>query len=182
MSKLKKTLFGVLAIALGTCGPSLVAQQGSNSKTQPGVLKAADLGNLMPDQVFFRGQSATVQMRNSGGIRYADGMFTLMALVDTSGYSSGIQQKYQAYLITEVPLELGETDAHKLPPGAYGVGFIQNNRFVAMDLGAHDLLNVASHHDAGLHRPMPLQVLEGPTPGTYRLYEGRNYITLRRAE
>ena len=62
----------------------------------------------MPAQVFFRGQSATVQMRNSGGIRYADGMFTIMALVDTSGYSSGIQQKYQAYLITEVPLQVGD--------------------------------------------------------------------------
>jgi hypothetical protein len=182
MNKLSTILYVMLAIAAGTCSPRLLAQQGSTAKAQPGVLKPADLGNLMPDQVFFRGQSATVQMRNSGGIRYTDGMLTLVALVDTSGYSSGIQQKYQAYLITEVPLELSDAGARKLPPGAYGVGFMQNNRFVAMDLGAHDLLNVASQHDAELHRPMPLQMLDTSTPGTYRLYEGRNFVTLRRAE
>jgi hypothetical protein len=187
MSKIRATTRVVLAATLAIAGIATApcsAQPVSTPAAQPaGVLKAADLGSLMPDQVFFRGQSATVQMRNSGGIRYGDGMLTLMALVDTSGYSSGLQQKYQAYLITEVPLQLGEgADARKLVPGAYGVGFIQNDHFVAMDLGAHDLLNVASHHDADLHRPMPLQVLETSTPGTYRFYEGRNFITLRRAE
>ena len=110
-------------------------------------------------------------------------MLTLMALVDTSGYSSGIQQRYQAYLITEVPLEVGGgSDARRLVPGAYGVGFIQNDRFVVMDLGAHELLNVGSHHDAELHRPMPLQVLDTPAAGTYRLYEGRSFVAFRRAQ
>lgn len=110
-------------------------------------------------------------------------MLTLVALVDTSGYSSGIQQRYQAYLITEVPLEVGEgSDARRLVPGAYGVGFIQNDRFIVMDLGAHELLNVGSHHDAELHRPMPLQVLDTPAAGTYRFYEGRSFVALRRAQ
>lgn len=176
-------LAGILAIGAGTLAPHLVAQQAAKTASQSAkVLKAEDMANLMPAQVFFRGQSATVQMRNSGGIRYADGMFTMMALVDTSGYSSGIQQRYQAYLITEVPIEFGDgADARKLSPGAYGVGFIQNDRFVVMDLGAHELLNVASHHDAALHRPMPLEVLDTPDSGTYRFYEGRSYVTVRRA-
>ncbi|HEY3988288.1 MAG TPA: hypothetical protein VGM02_03250 [Acidobacteriaceae bacterium] len=177
-------LAGILGISASLLTPYTgVAQQ--ESATTPhtaGVLKPADMANLMPAQVFFRGQSATVQMRNSGGIRYADGMFTLMALVDTSGYSSGIQQRYQAYLITEVPLRLGDgPGANKLAPGAYGVGFIQNDRFVVMDLGAHELLNVGSHHDAEMRRPTPLQVLDTPAAGTYRLYEGRSFVTLRRA-
>lgn len=177
-------LAGILAITLGAAGGRLSAQQAGATAAQPaGALKAADMATLMPGQVFFRGQSATVQMRNSGGIRYADGMFTLMALVDTSGYSSGIQQRYQAYLITEVPLELGDGTAGKrLAPGAYGVGFIQNDRFIVMDLGAHELANVGSHRDAELHRPMPLQVLDTPEAGTYRLYEGRSYVTVQRAK
>ena len=180
----RMALAGILAISGSLLMPCMAAhQQGSATTPQPaGVLKAADMTSLMPAQVFFRGQSATVQMRNSGGVRYADGMFTLMALVDTSGYSSGIQQRYQAYLITEVPLQLGDGgNARTLAPGAYGVGFIQNDRSVAMDLGAHELLNVGSHHDAELHRPMPLQVLDTPTGGTYRFYEGRSFVTLRRA-
>lgn len=171
--------------AIGICGvfPGALAEQGTAPKQAAGILKPADMTDLMPAQVFFRGQSATVQMRNSGGIRYADGMFTLLALVDTSGYSSGIQQRYQAYLITEVPLKVGDDAAgHSLPPGAYGVGFIQNNRFIVMDLGAHELKNAGSQHDSELHRAMPLQILDGSKPGAYRLYEGRDYVTIERAE
>jgi hypothetical protein len=180
----RTALAGILAIGVSLLTPCMAQQGGSASTTKPaGVLKPADTSNLMPAQVFFRGQSATVQMRNSGGVRYADGMFTLMALVDTSGYSSGIQQRYQAYLITEVPLQLGDGgDARKLVPGAYGVGFIQNDRFVVMDLGANELLNVGSHHDAELHRPTPLQVLDTPAEGVYRFYEGRSFVTMRRAQ
>jgi hypothetical protein len=188
MSKKEATrrmaLAGILGIGAGLLTPCLAQQQqGSAAKAQTaGVLKPADMSSLMPEQVFFRGQSATLQMRNSGGVRYADGTFTLMALVDTSGYSSGIQQRYQAYLITEVPLQLGDgTASRTLVPGAYGVGFIQNDRFVAMDLGAHEVVNVGSHHDAELRRPMPLQVLDTPAAGSYRLYEGRSFVTLRRA-
>jgi hypothetical protein len=180
----RKALAGILAISASLLMPCMAQHTGSApaAAQAAGVLKPADTANLMPSQVFFRGQSATVQMRNSGGVRFADGMLTLMALVDTSGYSSGIQQRYQAYLITEVPLEVGEgSDARRLVPGAYGVGFIQNDRFVVMDLGAHELLNVGSHHDAELHRPMPLQVLDTPAAGTYRFYEGRSFVTLRRA-
>jgi hypothetical protein len=179
----RMALAGILGMSAWLATPWLAAQQGSTATAQaPGVLKPQQMSGLMPAEVFFRGQSATVQMRNSGGIRYRDGMFTLMALVDTSGYSSGIQQRYQAYLITEVPLQLGDgADPHTLVPGAYGVGFIQNDRFVVMDLGAHELLNVSSHRDAELHRPMPLQVLDTPATGIYRFYEGRSFVTLRRA-
>lgn len=178
-------LAGMLAASVCVAVPVGVAQQESPAATavaQPGVLRAADLTSLFPQQVFFRGQSATVQMRNSSGIRYGDGMLTMAALVDTSGYSSGIQQRYQAYLITEVPLRIGGASGHTLPPGAYGVGFIQDNRFLVMDLGAHELMNVASERDAELHRAMPLQVLQAPQSGTYRLYVGRAFVVLRRSD
>src|SRR5215469_4832245 len=101
------------------------------------ALKASDItSKIFPDQVFFRGQVAPVQMRNTGGIRFSDDVYVLAGLVDSSGYSSDLRQKYQAYLITEVVLEIG---GQKLSPGAYGVGFLKDNQFVAMDLGGHDL-------------------------------------------
>jgi hypothetical protein len=185
----RMVLAGVLAASVCVGMPAGLAQQESPAATtatasvaQPGVLRPADLGALFPQQVFFRGQSATVQMRNSGGIRYGDGMLTMAALVDTSGYSSGIQQRYQAYLITEVPLRIGGATGRKLAPGAYGVGFIQDNRFIVMDLGAHELMNIASERDPELHRAMPLQVLEAAQSGTYRLYVGRAFVPLQRAE
>jgi hypothetical protein len=144
----------------------------------PGILKAPDMANLMPATVFFRGQVASVQARNSGGVKLADGMLVLSALVDTSGYSTAVQQKYQAYFITEVALDInGQT----LKAGAYGVGFIEGNKFLVMDLGAHDLFATAGVHDAELKRPTPLQVLADTGPNRYRLYINRNYVVFSAA-
>ena len=139
----------------------------------PTVLKAADTTNLIPATVFFRGQVASVQARNSGGVKLPDGMLVLCALVDTSGYSTAVQQKYQGYFITEVALDI---NGQLLKPGAYGVGFVEGSKFLVMDLGAHDLFRVSGIHDTELKRPTPLQVLDDSTPNKYRLYINRNYV------
>ncbi|PYU68420.1 MAG: hypothetical protein DMG49_16035, partial [Acidobacteria bacterium] len=121
------------------------------------VLKAADITpKILPERVFFRGQSAPVQFRNSGGVHFADDLYILAGLVDSSGYSTGIKEKYQAYLLNEVTLEIG---GQSLKPGAYGFGFLKGGQFVVMDLGANDVLQVASRRDAEMKRPVPLQVL-----------------------
>lgn len=160
----------LLFVALFVSLPFTTAAAASSS---PGILKASDTAELMPATVFFRGQVASVQARNSGGVRLADGMLVLFALVDTSGYSTAVQQKYQSYFITEVPLDInGQT----LKPGAYGVGFIEGNKFLVMDIGAHDLFTTGSIHDTELKRPTPLQVLADSAPNRYRLYINRNYV------
>ena len=93
----------------------------SQSASTGTVLNAAEAAKLLPASVFFSGQSAPVQARNSGGIKFGDGMLVLAALIDTSGYSSAVQQKYQSYLITEGAVLI---NGHLLPPGAYGAGFV----------------------------------------------------------
>ena len=99
----------------------------------------------------------------------------LAALVDSSGYSSQVQEKYQAYLITETALSI---DGHRLEPGAYGVGFIAGDNFIVMDIGGHDLFTARTAKDATLHRPAPLQVLAAPGANDqYRLYAGRTFVT-----
>lgn len=142
------------------------------------VLQAGDVGDkLFPDKVFFRGQSATVQGRNSGGVRFADDFLVLAALVDSSGYATGLKEKYQGYLLTEVPLEIaGQT----LKPGAYGFGFIEGGKFVVMDLGANDVIQSTSTKDADLKRPVPLQFVAGTGAGKYRLFKGRDYVEFTR--
>ncbi len=143
------------------------------------VLKAADISpKIFPERVFFRGQTAPVQFRNSGGVHFADDFYVLAGLVDNSGYSTGIKEKYQAYLLNEVTLEIaGQT----LKPGAYGIGFLNGGKFVVMDLGANDVLQAASQRDAEMKRPVPLQVLASANAGSYRLYAGREYVEFRRA-
>jgi hypothetical protein len=144
------------------------------------ILKASDITpKLFPETVFFRGQSAPVQMRNTGGVHFADDLYLLAGMVDNSGYSSGIRQKYQAYLLTEVPLQIG---GQSVKPGAYGFGFLEGNKFILLDLGANDLFQVGSERDAELKRPIPFQIIAAADAGKYRLYMGREFVEFSRTK
>jgi hypothetical protein len=144
------------------------------------ALNATEATKLLPPAVFFRGQSASVQARNSGGVRFSKDSVMLVTLVDNSGYSTQVQEKYQAYLITETALSI---DGHRLEPGAYGVGFIAGDNFIVMDIGGHDLFTAHSTKDATLHRPTPLQVLPAPgATGQFRLYAGRTFVPFSAAK
>jgi hypothetical protein len=140
------------------------------------VLKAVDAQKLLPDAVYYKGQSAPVQARNSGGVKFADGSYVLAALVDTSGYSTGIAAKYQGYLIAETPIKVG---GKRLATGVYGFGFVADNKFIVTDVGAHDVLTANTANDAVMTRPMPLQVEAAPDGG-FRLYAGRKYVSITR--
>ncbi len=169
---LAATLLSVLVLG---CALSLNAQGAKES-----VLKASDVGTkLMPDKVFFRGQNAPVQARNTAGVRYADELLVLAGLVDSSGYSTSIREKYQGYLLTEVPLEIG---GQTLKPGAYGFGFLSDGKFVVMDIGANDVLSVGSMKDSEIKHPVPLQVVGAKDAGSYRLYSGRDFVEFHRAK
>lgn len=145
---------------------------------QDTVLRASDITpKLFPEHVFFRGQVAPAQLRNTGGVHFADDLYVLAGLVDNSGYSTAIKEKYQAYLLSEVTLEIG---GQTLKPGAYGFGFV-SGKFILMDLAANNLIEAAGQHDAEMKRPVPLQVLPSHAEGSYRLYVGRDVIEFSRA-
>jgi hypothetical protein len=161
---------GVLALTMTALPIALRAQQKLT------VLGPPEMQRLMPPAVFYRGQVATTQLRNSGGVKFSDGYYVLAGLVDTSGYSSSVASKYQAYFITEVPIRIG---GMRLGAGAYGIGFIANDKFIVTDVGGHDVLTVSSADDSGMKRPMPLQVVAG-AGGRFRLYVGRKYVVMSR--
>ncbi len=142
----------------------------------PGVLSKEATSPLVPPAVFFAGQVASTQGRNSGAVRLPGDHYIVATLVDTSGYSSSIQQKYQAYLIAETTLTV---NGHTLPAGAYGCGFIADDQFIVMDIGGGTLFTVKSTRDAEMRRPTPLQIVAAPDGGGYRLYAGRSFVTLR---
>src|SRR5271170_6582112 len=98
---LKFVTAGAVA-AFMMAAPVVAMAQGGDT-----VLKPVDMQKLLPASVYYKGQSATTQLRNSGGVKFADGFYVLSTLVDTSGYSTDIQAKYSAYFITEVPIKVG---------------------------------------------------------------------------
>jgi hypothetical protein len=182
LMRVRTSTWLLVATLLGVSAVTFAHPQGSAvpAVAKEGILTAAEVGNkLLPEKVFFRGQIAPVQARNTGGVRYADGFLVFAGLVDSSGYSTAIREKYQAYLINEVPIEIG---GQTLKPGAYGFGFLDGNKFVVMDLGANDVLQAASTKDTEMKRPVPLQFTGTATAGNYRLYHGRDYIEFHRAK
>jgi hypothetical protein len=168
MQSWKKVGIAVAAVALAAAMSAVGLAQAAGDA----LLTPAETTKLLPDSVWFKGQSATTQKRNSGGVKFADGMYVLATLVDTSGYSSDVQEKYQAYFITEIPIKI---EGHDLAAGIYGVGFVAGDMFNVLDVGAHELFTVGSHKDAALKRPMPLKVAAADMG--YRLYVGRNYVS-----
>ena len=137
-----------------------------------GVLSAADLKTVVPASFFYRGQSASVQLRNAGGVRTESGKYVLAGLVDTAGYASDIAQKYQGFFISEVKVKVGGSE---LNPGEYGFGFV-GNKLVVTDVGANEVISATVNNDANLKRPVPLKI--APDGNAYRLYAGRKYVTL----
>jgi hypothetical protein len=172
-------LFAITVPALYAASQSASADKTrASTVTETKILTAPEAAKSLPSTVFFRGQSAPIQARNSSGVQFTKDSLLVVALVDTAGYSSSVQQKYQAYLITESPVEI---EGHRLEPGAYGCGFIAANIFVVMDVGGHDLFSVPSARDADLRRPTPLQILPAPDGAGYRLYVGREYVHIAQA-
>jgi hypothetical protein len=180
MRQLQSVLFLIAAGLVTAAGTSYVARAGAAAATSSTILKASDITpQMFPERVFYQGKTAPTEMRNTGGVRFADGAYFLAGLVDSSGYSTAVKSKYQAYLLTEVPLRFGDESGSEVKAGAYGAGFV-SGFFVVTDLGAHELVRVPSHHDTAIKRPIPLQIVAGPTDGTYRLYRGRDYVEFRR--
>ena len=90
-------------IAVFVCSIALSAM----AQSAPKVVDEGNLKKVVPEAYFFRGMSATTQLRNSAAVHYADDFYVLAGLVDTSGYSSDVKAKYNGFFITEKTLKFG---------------------------------------------------------------------------
>jgi hypothetical protein len=142
-------------------------------KASQHLLSGDELKNVVPAEFFFRGQKAPTQLRNSTGFQTADGKITFGALVDVSGYSTAVQEKYQGMIVAESKLNIGGSE---LPPGEYGFGFTAN-KFVVMNVASEDILSVPYQTDAELKRAVPLKLVEDS--GGYKLYAGRKWVAVK---
>ncbi len=166
MTRTRRGMSAILVLAVIGCA---IAQQVSKH-----ILSSEELKKAIPAEYFFRGQKAPVQLRNAVGFQRADGKMMLAALVDASGYSTAIQQKYQGLLITETKLNIGGSS---LPPGQYGFGFAADGKFNIMDVANSDVLGAAYQTDQALPRAVPLKLVENGD--SYKLYAGKKWIEIK---
>jgi hypothetical protein len=166
MKNIRSTTLGLLILIIAG---SVWAQQATKH-----VLSADEVKKATPTEYFYRGQKAPVQLRNAVGFQQADGKMTIAALVDASGYSTAIQQKYQGLLITENKLNIGGST---LAPGQYGFGFTADGKFVVMDVANSDVLSASYQTEQALQHAVPLKLVADGDG--YKLYAGKKWIAIK---
>lgn len=139
----------------------------------PKIIEGRELERVVPQGFYFEGQSAPTQMRNAVAAQLGPKRFVIAGLVDTSGYSSDVQGKYQGFIITDSPVTVG---GKPLPTGAYGFGFNSEGRIDVMDVGGRRVLSVRTRVEEKVQRPRPL-MMKAEHDGL-RLYAGKSFVLI----
>jgi hypothetical protein len=145
------------------------------------LVSGAAFDAAVPRDFFLEGNAIPVEKRNAVLLKTASGKEVLVALLDTSGYSSQVQEKYTGMLIGEVPVKACDV---ALPVGSYGFGLRRpapqasgRAELTVYDQGGQRLGACTAEEDLALARPVPLQAVPEPKRPA-RLYLGRYWILL----
>ena len=145
----------------------------AQEKAATEVLTGEALTRIVPASFYFAGQSAQTQMRNSVAASLGKDRYVIAGLVDTSGYSTEISGKYEGFLITDSPINIG---GKSLETGAYGFGFSADGKLNIFDLSSKEILSVDTVNDKEMKRPRPLMMTIDKDG--LRFYKGKNYALI----
>jgi hypothetical protein len=169
-----------LGLFLGVVLQILGAASSAQDTGKAQLLVGDELNKLLPTSVFLDGLTPPVEKRNAAGARMENGKILLVAIIETSGYSSAAKEKYSAILLTQGSLTLGKG---KISPGAYGLGKKkivaggkESESFVLYDLGGNAVAEIPAQNDAKLRPALPIQ-LKLDAAAAPRLYLGRDFVT-----
>lgn len=164
-----KSILGLVTMAFVLVSGVAVKAQGAKNYE---VFSGEELKRLVPTSFYFAGQSAETQMRNAAAAKIGENRFVVVGLVDTSGYSTDIQGKYEGFLITDSPIKIG---GKTLKTGAYGFGF-SKDAINIFDLSSKQILTATAVEDPEMRRPRPIMIVAGEK--NVRLYKGRFYVVI----
>lgn len=149
------------------------AMVNAQEKAAPEILAQTAAARIVPTSFYFAGQSAPTQIRNSAVARLGKDRHVIAGMVDTSGYSTEISDKYEGFLITDSPVLLG---GKELATGAYGFGFSTSGKLRIFDLSGKEIMWVETANDKEIKRPRPLMM--SAAGGNVRFYKGKNYAII----
>ncbi len=153
---------------------ALEAAVNAQEKVAPEILTEAAAAKIVPTSFYFAGQSAPTQVRNAAVARVGKERHVIAGLVDTSGYSTEISGKYEGFLITDSPVNIG---GKSLEIGAYGFGFSADGKLHIFDLSSKEIMAVDTMNDKEMKRPRPLMM--SVSSDGVRFYKGKNYVLVR---
>jgi hypothetical protein len=139
--------------------------------------------NAVPRDFFLEGNAIPTEKRNAALVITPSGARMVLALIDTSGYSSQVQEKYIGMLITEGSVEVC---GNPVAIGSYGFGLAkaagaskgQESKFILYNQAGHKVTECSTMWDAGIQHPRPLRVVVNDN-GSARLYLGRSWVELK---
>ncbi len=132
----------------------------------------------LPRDFYLEGNAIPTEKRNATLVATPSGKQLLFALLDTSGYSSQVQQKYMGMMIAEASVRLG---AARVPVGSYGFGLktLSGETYLAIyNQAGVRIASCRMKKDLELKAPRPLQVILASGGGA-RLYIGREWVQIK---
>jgi hypothetical protein len=169
---MKKVLWsGALALGVAALLAVVSAPAQAQEKLEGKAFDAAVVKDF-----YLEGNAIPVQKRNTVVLKGTDGKRMVFGLLDTSGYSAEIQQKYAGMIIVERQVSVGGASG---APGAYGFGLQKPTppegpgKLILYDVGGTKVGEATAQYDAALAQPVPLQFVAG------RLYVGRHWVEIK---
>ena len=176
---MKNTLMiiGLMVMAcLLTVWPKTARAQGG---FEPVVGAAFD--HAMPSDFYLEGNHIPVEKRNASVLKDAKGARVVLALIDTSGYSSQIKQKYTGMLITETKISVC---GNALGVGSYGFGLERpaptssaDAEFRIYNQAGEKVGECAAKKDDSVKQPRPL-ALATAKGGPAKLHLGKYVVEI----
>ncbi len=165
------------ALALGVAAAAIASGQGG-WKIETGK----PFRSAMVKDFYLEGNAIPTEERNAALLTTPSGQRLLLALIDTTGYSSAIKQKYIGMMIAEGNVNLC---GKAVGIGSYGFGLDRpaaaskdDAKFHLYDQAGHEVASCGASRDAELKIPKPLQVVIAKD-GTPWLYLGRYRLELK---
>jgi hypothetical protein len=145
------------------------------------VMTGKAFNGAVPAQFYLEGNAIPVEKRNTTLVQSPSGSRFLAGLIDTTGYTSQIQQKYIGMVISEGGVSIC---GKNLSVGSYGFGLHNpaesssaDAGFTLFDQAGAKVISCDAKKDTQLKMPRPLQVVTGEG-NTARLYLGRYWVEL----
>jgi hypothetical protein len=153
---MKKVLWsGALALAVAALVALVPAPAQAQEKLEGKAFDSAYVRDF-----YLEGNAIPTQKRNTVILKGADGKRMAFGLLDTSGYSAEIQQKYAGMMILERKVTVGDA---AVGTGAYGFGLQKPTpaegpgKLIVYDVAGVKAGEAAAQYDAALAQPVPLQ-------------------------
>lgn len=177
MKRLYSSLLLVLAAVTLAAWPGDVRAQGAFEHITGTAFEKA-----LPKDFYLEGNRIPTEARNAALLKTPQGARVVVALIDTTGYSSQIKQKYIGMLITEGKLSVCGI---AVAVGSYGFGLDKpagtsnaDARFFLYNQAGQKVGECSAKKDEKLKQPTPLSVAVGKGEPA-RLYLNRYELPLK---